>query len=128
MKDIGPTDKFPLGSPANPDDRGGLAARYSVLKSRRQCVIDFGTHLNWIANTRREALSIAFMMRERVRASFGELGYNPATFPIRVVANQEKQIVESYLPAGAAMLVTNPEVWLVWADQLEREAAKLKVQ
>lgn len=65
-------------------------------------------------------------VRQRCLAAFGSLPYDKSTLPIRVVANQERRVIELYLPRSAEVLAANPEMWLALCEVIETKIAELR--
>ncbi len=63
--------------------------------------------------------------RDQITQAFGPLSYNAAELPFRVVANQQKRIVETFFHQNIGVLMANPEVFLAWAEKLEAAAKRL---
>jgi hypothetical protein len=122
---LGPDNSYPLGQPMFAGDRGGLLAGFSVVKDKRWCVMQFGTVLDIVGMQADEARTLAQSFRARVHENFGRLPYNPATLPLQVIAEREKNVVMVRLPQATSVLVANPEMWLGLADHLDRAAAEL---
>lgn len=122
---IGPDDNFFRGKPLVPQDRGGLFAAFSVSKTRRLGVMDFGTVLDWVAATPHQARKVAGAIRAGILKNFGNLPYDITTLPIIVTGNKEKQIIEVKLPQRLAVLAANPEMWLALAERLDTVATEL---
>ena len=124
---IGPTgvhDREPLNSM----DRGSLnAAFHPVIVDGKPCIaMEFGTALDWLAAGPVDTMIMVVGFRQRVKEWFGLMPYDVSTLPIRVIANIEKNVVESHLPVWTDTLVANPEVFLAWADRMEEETRKLQ--
>lgn len=123
---LGPTGGYPFDSPKRPYDRGGLSTEFAVHKNQGVCVLDFGTVVNWVFERAEEARQHAFMFREKIAAAFGSLPYDAGQLPFRVVANSEKQIIETYFPQPLDTLIANPHVFLAWAEKLDEAVDSLK--
>jgi len=117
---IGPTGEYPRSVPLTDGDRGGCYASFQILKKKRRVVMNFGTNLSAVANTPSGALSLVKWFREEIRKAFGNLSYETDDLPIKVIPNVAKQFVESFFPMELEVLVANPEVFLAWADELEK--------
>jgi len=87
--------------------------------------MNFGTTVDWIATSIADTHYQIRQFRQRIQGAFGYMSFDASTLPIRVVANVEKQIVESYFPTVVGTLVANPEVFLAWAEKLEEALAVL---
>jgi len=117
---VGPTGQFRDSRPINEHDRGGVfaAMKQTTIHGQRVIEMDFGTTLNWVAVSPREALIMARTFRQKVEQWFGVLTYDASTLPIKVSANLQKHLVECRFPQSVSVLVMNPEGYLGWADHL----------
>jgi hypothetical protein len=122
---LGPDGEFYRGKPLRKSDRGGLHARFSRLPGERILVMEFATTLEWIGAPPEHAIQQAQAFRAMVHKNFGKMGTDPRTFPMKVVANKDTNIVETFFPEPVGILAANPEVFLVWADKLEEAAKQL---
>jgi len=97
-----------------------------VSKAERVGVLQFGTALNWMAGQPHEMTIFVQNVRQRCVAAFGSLPYDKSTLPIRVVANQERRVIELYLPRRTQVLAANPEMWLALCEVIETKIAELR--
>jgi hypothetical protein len=125
MKIPGPDGKYLRGKPLEKGDRGGLYSTFKVFQNDGVCVLQFGPVVQWVGMLPEEAIGIAGTFRSEIRKAFGHLSYDPATFPLKVEADQEMNVVKTTLPIPTAALVANPEVFLVWADELDKAVKEL---
>ena len=123
---LGPDGSFVPGGPLKQGDRGGLNAGFSVNKAGRIGILQFGTELSWMAGQPDEMTIFVQNVRQRCLAAFGSLPYDKSTLPIRVVANQERRVIELYLPRSAEVLAANPEMWLALCEVIETKIAELR--
>jgi hypothetical protein len=124
-KTLGPDGKFARGKPLREGDLGGVYAGFGVLKEHRIVVMDFATTLKWVAMPPEHAVQHAAHFRKEIQAAFGEMTYDPSTFPLIVRANKSANIIETFFPQPVGILAANPEVFLVWADKLDAAAKEL---
>jgi hypothetical protein len=123
---IGPDGTFPLGSPINELDRGGLYAGFTVNKPMRLGLMQFGATVNWLAGSSDEMQQLATAMRSKCIKAFGNLPYDKSTLPIRVTANRDKGLIELRLPQSAETLAANPEMWLALSEVIETTISSMK--
>lgn len=122
---IGPTNRYPDGSPLNTTDQGGIAVGVTVLREQRRIVMRFGATLQWLALTTESASQSAAAFRRLVLANFGEVPYAVDTLPLKITVDQSREIIKTTLPAAASELVANPEVFLAWAELLDDAVTKV---
>lgn len=122
---IGPDHTYPLGSPINRNDRGGLYAGFSVNKRLRLGIMQFGTVLSWLSSPPSEMITLAQTIRRMIHKEFGMLPYDKSTLPLKVVGNETVGVVEIYLPQPVETLAANPEMWLALSDVVEAAAKQM---
>ena len=125
MDQYGPDGTFPFGIPVNAIDKGGCYAHFRVVKKLRVAMMDFGTMVTWMVVPPDEAKQHAKMFREKLAEAFGNLSYNAAELPLRIVANKQKMLIETYMPQPLSILAANPELFLAWAEKLDAAADEL---
>lgn len=122
---IGPRHEYPLGTPINERDQGRLCAAFRTVKQSRVGVMQFGTVVSWLAGNPMEMAALAGLIRADVYRDFGRLPYDKGTLPIRVVVNQQRRVIELYLPKEMDILVANPEMWLALAETIDSAVKRL---
>ncbi len=125
MPKLGPTGEFPFGGPIQPKDRGGIYAGMAVNRRQRMIIMTFHTSLDWLATKPESAIAMAGRFRALVTENFGPLPYDASTLPFKVTANRANNLVEVRLPHEAPGIAANPEMFLGWADHLEKAALLL---
>jgi hypothetical protein len=121
----GPTGVYARGKPLVRGDLGGLMMRFRAVPRRGLVECDFGTWLNMVVMTGDEARVFAMICRDRIKRAFGELEYSDHDFPMRVEPVPAERVIKVTLPVLCERLSTNPHVFLVLADRLDKAVAEL---
>lgn len=112
-----------------PSPKGYFDASTRIVadKELRVLAISFGKIVDKLAIEPQFAAHNIRAIREIVKRNFGDVKYDPSTFPIQVTPDKKSNTIEVVFPIPVSILVANPEIFLVWADKLE-EAAKVLLQ
>jgi hypothetical protein len=108
-------ESFAFGS--NQIEQNRLHTTFSVNKSQRRGVLQFGSAVSSLTGTPLEMRRLAATMRGKCVETFGPLSYNQ-TSPIQVIA--KRGMVVLYLPQPTETLIANPEMWLALAAAIEK--------
>jgi hypothetical protein len=106
-----------------------LVVVFAVSRKTRMAMMDFGATITLLASPPEEAIETAKHMQQTLREAFGdlELTSDPSVFPFVISANRQRGTVEINLGVPMYSLISNPEVFWVWADKVIVAAREITV-